>query len=72
MKKTISIVLVLTMAASLFGCSSFQTDDKKKKSKKGDFDEDEIVEVAENFAKAIEKADADSFEDEKPKTLKAV
>ncbi len=63
MKKTISIVLVLTMAASLFGCSSFQTDDKKKKSKKGDFDEDEIVEVAENFAKAIEKADADSFEE---------
>ena len=62
MKKTISIVLVLTMAASLFGCSAFQTDSKKK-SKKGDFDEDEIVEVAENFAKAIKKADADSFED---------
>ncbi len=62
MKKTISIVLVLTMAASLFGCSAFQTDSKKK-SKKGDFDEDEIVEVAENFAKAITKADADGFEE---------
>ncbi|MBO7425944.1 MAG: hypothetical protein J6U23_09710 [Clostridiales bacterium] len=62
MKKTISIVLVLTMAASLFGCSAFQTESKKK-SKKGDFDEDEIVEVAENFAKAIKKADADGFEE---------
>ena len=63
MKKTLSIVLALTFAVSLFGCSSLKTDDKKKKSKKGDFDEDAIVEVAENFAKAIKNADADDFEE---------
>jgi len=64
MKKVLSMILVLSFAVSMCACSALESSTRsKKKDKDKDKDDSEVIDIAEDFAKAVTKKDKDALED---------